>query len=143
MKTIIAGSRKINFMNYKGEVDELKYKMLENIIKEINCKITKVISGGARGIDTFAIEYAKRNNLPVDIYMANWELYGKKAGSIRNCEMSKQGECLIAIWDGESRGTKHMIDIAKEGGLLVYTYNINNKENKLNVYQKENLGSLF
>lgn len=68
--------------------------------------------------------WARRNNVPVEKYPANWDKYGKSAGYIRNEEMAKVADSLLAIWDGKSRGTKHMIDIATKKGLTVFIYKV-------------------
>lgn len=89
--------------------------------------ITEVVSGTALGIDQAAIEWAHGVGIPVRKFPANWNKHGKRAGYLRNEEMADYADALIAIWDGESRGTKHMIDIAyrrKLDGtrLKVYVY---------------------
>jgi len=101
MRTIIAGSRNIT-----------DYKFLCKIMEEINIGITVIISGGAKGVDSLAIKYAKDNKIPVEIFKPDWDKFGTKAGIIRNCEMGSVADALIAIWNGSSRGTKHMIDYA-------------------------------
>lgn len=116
MKTIIAGSRNI-----------LDYEFVRNSIIDSKIKITEIVSGCARGVDKLGERYAIENNILLKYFPANWDFYGKQAGFIRNEEMAKYSECLIAIWDGISRGTKNMIDLAKHYGLdvRVYTYSIN------------------
>ena len=47
-------------------------------------------------------------------FPADWDKYGKAAGYKRNGEMARNADALIAFWDGKSRGTKHMIDLAKK-----------------------------
>lgn len=102
MRTIIAGSRVFT-----------DYKYLCNVMKSINIGwITVIISGGAKGIDSLGIRYAKENRLPCEIFLPEWDKFGKRAGIIRNCKMGDAADALIAIWDGKSRGTKHMIDYA-------------------------------
>ena len=64
-------------------------------------------------------QYAQDKGYPVKQFPANWNKYGKSAGYKRNEEMSKYGEGLIAFWDGKSKGTQHMINLAKENGLIV------------------------
>lgn len=121
MKIIIAGSREI-----KNKILVWKAVSLSNFI------ITEVVSGMARGVDTIALDIAKELKVPVAKFPAFWKEHGKKAGYYRNCAMAEyvgkkqSGEIggLIAIWDGESRGTKMMIDIAKKEGLKVYVYKI-------------------
>jgi hypothetical protein len=57
--------------------------------------------------------------LKLENYPANWRQKGKQAGYLRNQEMAKKADALVAFWDGESKGTKHMIDIAEQMGLKV------------------------
>lgn len=79
-----------------------------------------IISGGARGADTLAREYARERNLPFEEYPAKWEIYGKSAGYKRNAEMVKEADALIAIWDGESKGTQHSIQLAEKKAIPIH-----------------------
>lgn len=88
--------------------------MLFNII----CKYC----GVAKGVDLLGKQWAINNGVPVKMFPANWKLHGNKAGFIRNVEMANYANALIAIWDGESSGTKHMIGIAKKLKLRVFIY---------------------
>jgi RES domain-containing protein len=117
MRTIIAGSRDIDDM-----------KLLESAIAESKMDITIVVCGEARGVDWLGKEWAISRNIPVHSFPANWSLHGKSAGFIRNTEMAENADALIAVWDGESRGTKMMIDIAKKKGLKVFVKNILKEE---------------
>jgi hypothetical protein len=108
MKTIIAGSRHIT-----------SPAVLEEAIARARWPITEVVSGGARGVDRLGEQWASANNLPCKIFPAQWSTYGKSAGPIRNAEMARYADALIALWDGESRGTKNMIDLAKKHRLLI------------------------
>jgi hypothetical protein len=109
MKVIIAGSRDIE-----------DYAVVEKAINDSGFEITSVISGTARGVDLLGEKYAKTNNIPILRFPANWNLYGKSAGYRRNQEMSKNADALIAIRLNNSKGTSHMIDIARKDGLKVY-----------------------
>ena len=113
MKTIIAGGRNIT-----------NYSLLLSAIGESEFEITEVVSGMAPGVDTLAIQYSQENNLPLAEFHADWNQYKRAAGPIRNREMANYGEALIAIWDGESRGTKNMIEEATKRGLRVYVKRI-------------------
>ncbi len=113
MKVIIAGSRSIN-----------DYNVLTRAIIDADFRITEIVSGGARGVDKLGEQFADRWNIPLKIFPANWELHGKSAGYKRNAEMAAYADGLIALWDGESKGTKHMIDLARKAGLQVYISNI-------------------
>ena len=126
MRTIIAGSRTITGHH--------AYSLIKDAIKtKIGWKITKIVSGGAHGVDTEAIRYAVDNKMLFETFPANWNKYGKGAGVIRNLQMAKYADALLAIWDGQSRGTKHMIETAIKKGLLIYVVNLSKP--------KENVGS--
>jgi hypothetical protein len=116
MKVIIAGSRTIN-----------NYKLLKSAIEDSKFKIDEIVSGVAKGIDTLGLRYAEENKIPVKCFPADWKKFKKKAGLIRNREMAEYADGLIAIWDGYSRGTKHMIDFAASKGLNIF---IRVQENK-------------
>ena len=77
---------------------------------------TEVISGGARGADTYAREFAHKYNLPLTEYLPDNDKYGKTAPLIRNKLIVESCDCLIAFWDGKSRCTKYTLDYAKEKG---------------------------
>ena len=116
MKTIIAGGRTIT-----------DYSLVLSAIGESEFQISEVVSGMAPGVDTLAIQYAKENNLPLKEFHADWNKHKRAAGPIRNREMAEYGDALIAIWDGESRGTKNMIEEANKRGLHVFVKRIDNK----------------
>lgn len=83
---------------------------------------TIVISGGARGVDR-TVEYeARRIGLEVEIWPANWNRYGKRAGFLRNQDIVNSADELIAFWDGQSRGTLHSVELARERGIPVRIY---------------------
>lgn len=98
----IVGSRTFNdYEKVKTELD--KYS-------DIQC----IISGGARGADRLAARYARENQILLREYIPNWKRHGKSAGYRRNHDIIKDADIVIAFWDGESRGTKHSIRLAKE-----------------------------
>ena len=117
MKTIIAGSRGIIPL----------YGALFKIQEIIPWTITEVVSGTAKGVDITAQRWANSIGIPVKEFPANWDFLGREAGYLRNVEMANYADALIAIWDGQSRGTQHMINIAEERELLIRIYSINNK----------------
>ena len=80
---------------------------------------TEIVSGTARGADKLGEKYAAERQLPVARFPAEWNKYGRSAGYKRNTVMADYADALVAFWDGISRGTKHMIDIAKEKDLQV------------------------
>lgn len=80
----------------------------------------KIISGGAKGADSFAEEFAEARNIETKVYKADWKKYGNRAGFLRNKKIVKNCDVVVAFWDGESKGTKITIDLAKEAGKKVY-----------------------
>lgn len=112
MKVIIAGSRFIT-----------DYDLLLETIKEADFDITEVVCGAANGVDSMGERYAKENNIKLSYFYADWKTLGKAAGIKRNEVMAGYSDGLIALWDGKSPGTKHMISYAKKKGLKVYVRN--------------------
>jgi hypothetical protein len=112
-KVIVAGSR--GFSNYKLLREQCN-KYLSRKRKECNVII---ISGHARGADILGEKYANDEGFGLEIYPAQWDKYGKRAGYRRNEEMGEIADALIAFWDGKSRGTKHMIDFMSNKNLPV------------------------
>jgi len=104
-KVIIAGSRTFN------DYELLKTK-LDHILK--NKKDIVIISGTANGADKLGERYAKEKGYEVIRMPANWELYGKRSGYIRNEEMAKVADGCVIFWDGISKGSKHMADLAEK-----------------------------
>lgn len=102
MKTIIAGCRDFT------DIHLLKKQL--DYYREHTNSITEIVSGGATGADAMGEAYALLNGIPIKGFPANWSKHGKAAGPIRNKEMAEYADCLIAFWDGKSRGTKNMID---------------------------------
>ena len=114
MKTIIAGSRSTESF---GFVVLAAYGASEQGIIP-----SEVVSGGADGVDKFGEQYAKNCLLPVKRFPADWKRYGRAAGRQRNLQMAVYAEALIAVWDGKSPGTRHMIETAERMGLKVFVY---------------------
>ena len=111
MRVIIAGSRDIT-----------DYKQVEAAYLSSNIPITEIVSGGARGVDALGEQVAKNFGIPIKVFPADWDKHGKRAGPLRNIQMAEYADGLIAIWDGKSIGTKHMIDQANKQGLVVYIF---------------------
>lgn len=104
MRVIIAGGR--DFNNYAL----LSVKCDKMFLKR---KPTEIVSGCANGADKLGELYAKENSIEIISFPAEWNTHGKAAGIFRNKDMGDYADCLIAFWDGESKGTKHMIDYMK------------------------------
>ena len=104
-KVIVAGGRDFN-----------NYILLRDTLRTLWREIGRfeIVSGMARGADMLAYNLGKSANLAVHEFPADWDKHGKSAGYKRNTQMAEFSDVLVAFWDGKSRGTKHMIDIAKQ-----------------------------
>ena len=71
-------------------------------------------SGGAKGADTYAREFAKKKGLKLIEYFPNYDKYGKGAPLERNKLIVDECDCVLAFWDGQLHGTKFTLDYAKE-----------------------------
>ncbi len=109
-KVIVAGTR--TFDDY-----ELLKSKLDFFLK--NQRGVEIVSGTARGADQLGEWYANERGLAVKRFPADWELYGKSAGYRRNAQMAEYADAAVIFWDGISRGSRHMINLAKEKGLPV------------------------
>lgn len=107
-RVVIAGCR--DYDNYDEAKPYIDF-CLSNLRKENNIII---VSGCASGVDAIGERYAKENGFAVEKYPADWKSYGKSAGPLRNKQMAEITDYVICFWDGQSRGTKSMIDYAKE-----------------------------
>jgi hypothetical protein len=117
MKVIVAGCRYLT-----------KYEYVEEAIETAPHLITELVSGKARGVDTLGEVWAKRNNVPIKSFPADWDKHGKAAGHIRNAQMGDYADALIAVWDGHSPGTRHMITYMHKLGKPVFVFNPFNKK---------------
>jgi hypothetical protein len=107
MKLAVVGSRQFN-----------DYALLVATLDQIK-PIELIISGGAKGADTLAEQYAKDRGIATQIYLPEWEKYGKSAGIRRNHDIMKNADQVVAFWDGCSPGTSHSIKIAEKMGAPV------------------------
>ena len=110
IKVIIAGSRTFN--DYKLLAITCDF-MLQNQTQ------VEIVSGGAKGADKLGELYAEENMYDMKRFEPDWSSNGVAAGYMRNKEMAFYADALIVFWDGYSKGSKHMIDIAKSAGLKV------------------------
>ena len=116
MKLIIAGTRYFEtWVPYGG--------YLEDAIAKSGWRddITEVVDGGAWGVDSLGVLWAKKNGIPFITFWANWRELGKKAGPIRNAKMAKYADALLLLWDGKSPGSKNMLRCMEKAGKPVYS----------------------
>lgn len=110
MKIIIAGGR--DFNNY-----DLLCRKADKILSRQS--EIEIVSGAAKGADKLGEMYANDRDFSITRFPADWGTFGNAAGYRRNVEMAVYADALIAFWDELSKGTKHMIDIAREQDLLI------------------------
>lgn len=108
MKTIIAGSRDITDI-----------KVVEEVMQDLDWEVTENVCGLARGVDMLGAQWAYSKKIRTVAFPADWDKYGRRAGHVRNREMAEYAEALVAIWDGESAGTRNMISEARRLDLKV------------------------
>lgn len=114
-RVIVCGGR--DFVN-----KELLTESLDKILTEY--EDVEIVSGKAAGADTLGEIYATEHGVRCVKFPAEWDKFGKHAGFIRNSQMlqyaQKKTPVVVAFWDGKSHGTKHMINIATDGGAKVH-----------------------
>lgn len=132
LKVIIAGCR--NVFDYSLLLDAISYS---------EYKITEVVGGGAKGADELGMIWATQNDIKFTLFPEDWNMYGKAAGPIRNRQMAEYADALIALWDGESKGTRNMIDEARKQKLKIHISltkegfeRLREHEQKLNALEK-------
>ena len=90
----------------------------------------EIVSGGARGADRLGELYARRHNIPLKVFPADWST-GRSAGIKRNAEMAAYADALVAFWDGESRGTRNMIEEANKRNLQIRIVRYDGEQTRL------------
>lgn len=111
------------------------YELLKYKLDKIHNRkpITKFVSGGAIGADKLGEQWTKENNIETLIFYPDWKKYGKKAGFLRNEDIIKNSDVVVAFWNGSSKGTKHSIDLAKKQKkpCLIVNYDYNYRLKRL------------
>ena len=108
MRLAVVGSR-------TGVSSKLVWRWLSKYFAEFGPDMT-IVSGGAKGADSIAADFAKHKGLKCDVYLPDWDTHGRSAGFKRNHTIWDNADAGIAFWDGESRGTAHSFKIAKAQG---------------------------
>lgn len=126
IRIIVAGGRDFKDNNLLSNTIKEYLEDIDGIGIANSSKQIKFVSGTARGADVLGEQFAHTYGYDVIRFPADWDKFGKSAGYKRNAEMAKFASedgnkgILIAFWDGKSKGTKHMIDLAKRYGLDVH-----------------------
>ena len=112
MKTAVIGSRSL---------------FIEDIGEYLPEKTTEILSGGARGVDTCAKNYATKQGIKITEILPDYKKYGRAAPIKRNIEIIEKADAVVAFWDGKSKGTEFVINHCKKHNKTVKIYVINKK----------------
>ena len=109
MKIVIVGGRDFNdyalLEVWVDSITSMQFDREDSIV---------IMSGGAKGADSLAFQYAENHRIEMRVFPAEWIKYGKSAGFIRNQMMVDNCDMVLAFWDGKSRGTADTIAKAKK-----------------------------
>ena len=111
-KVVVAGGRDFDNPNM---LDRCLRKYLANYMHNPSTSL-EIVCGGARGADSLGRDWANALGVPVALFEADWNTHGKKAGILRNIEMGDYADGLILFWDGQSKGSKHMLEYMRSLG---------------------------
>jgi hypothetical protein len=117
VRVIVAGSRGID-----------DYGAVARAMADSGLDVKVVLSGRARGVDRLGERWAQEHGAAIELYPADWARHGRAAGMIRNAQMVGSADALVALWDGSSRGTGHVIRLAREAGLRVHVSIVNGNQ---------------
>ena len=101
MKLAIVGSRNVEILDIEKYMPE---------------GISEIVSGGAKGADALAKEFAEKNGIKYTEFQPKYNLYGKAAPLKRNDEIADYADRAIAFWDGKSKGTKNVVGLFRKRG---------------------------
>ena len=93
-----------------------------NLEKYLPKEVTEIVSGGAKGVDTSAREYAISHGIKLTEFLPEYKKYGRSAPLKRNITIIENADLVLAFWDGNSRGTKFVIDNCKNRGIPVKVF---------------------
>lgn len=95
MKVAVIGSRNLTVANIEEYLPQ---------------GVTEIVSGGAKGIDTCARQYANAKGIKLKEFLPAYHQYGRGAPLRRNLEIIEYADLVLAFWDGSSRGTQFVIN---------------------------------
>ena len=109
MKVAVVGSRNLK---------------VKNLGDYLPAEVTEIVSGGAKGVDTSAREYAKKHGIKLTEFLPEYSRYKRGAPLKRNIQIVEYADMVLAFWDGQSRGTKYVIDYCKEHEIPLKIYTV-------------------
>ena len=102
----------------------LAHLQVDFILPYIPEDATEIVSGGARGVDQMAVQLADKRGVPCWEYLPDYARYGRGAPLVRNREIVKQADLVLAVWDGKSRGTRYVMDQCKKTGTALRVFRL-------------------
>lgn len=115
MKLLIAGTRRQTHVSeIEKLIDDLAF--FDSDAAPLSQRTLEIVSGGAFGVDKAAEQWANQRMIKTKIFLPDYEKHGAKAPLLRNIEMAKYAAAALILWDGESKGTRHMIEQMKKQG---------------------------
>lgn len=94
MKVAVIGSRSLN---------------VSNIGEYLPLECSEIVSGGAKGVDTSAADFALKHGIKLTVILPEYEKYGRGAPIVRNKQIIDHADTVIAFWDEKSKGTLSVI----------------------------------
>lgn len=124
---IIAGSRDLGSVSKRGEAQaqmdlDFVFATLDSFFFRKEPRHYEIVSGGARGAETLGEQWADDKGYDVHLFVPNYDYKPKYAPKRRNREMGDYSDELVAFWDGESNGTRHMINVMMERKKPIHIY---------------------
>ena len=116
MKLVVSGSRSV-------KSKEWVYKSISDV--HTKTPIGRIVCGGAKKVDIFAVIWAMDHNVPYTVYLPNYKLYGKIAPLVRNEKLATVSDKCLIIWDGRSRGAIHLEECCRRLDKEVILINVN------------------
>ena len=107
MKVAVVGSRNLR---------------IDDLGKYLPDGVTEIVSGGARGVDTSAREYALTHNIKLTEFLPEYERYGRSAPLKRNLQIIRCADMVLAFWDGKSHGTRFVIENCKNENVPIKVF---------------------
>ena len=107
MKVAVIGSRNLS---------------VPNLEKYLPAETDEIVSGGAKGVDTSARNYARSHGIKLTEFLPEYDKYGNRAPLVRNIQIIEYADIVLAFWDGQSHGTKFVIDNCRKMGVEVKIY---------------------
>ena len=107
MKVAVIGSRRIT---------------VNNLGEYLPPDTTEIVSGGAKGVDKCAELYARQKGIPIKVFLPEYDKFGKSAPLKRNIQIINYADTVIAFWDGNSKGTKFVIDKCGKIGVEIKVF---------------------